>query len=350
MIAEQRSGRAGGPRPLALLHRTVKKVTADLETLSFNTAIAAPIHVNEITKLELDPEDLKALALLCAPFVPHSARRSGGSGRDREHLLEPGELRRGALPAETVNLVVQVNGKKRGTREVRAGVAEAACARRSARGGEWLGRGKQVVKEILRRQKQPREPGREVSAREEATGGGVATGRCRPAAVAQRARNSDLRQELLRLLLRLSEDAGPRPEAACPPLPRGLRGLCAYFGAEIESVLEVGAGVGPWRDRFRRYRPSVRYRSTDASAYACERFGHERRDISRWRARGRFDLIVCQGVLPYLDDEACASAALNLAAMARGFLYLEAPTRRDFREVCDDELSDLTMRARPGEF
>jgi hypothetical protein len=92
----------------------------------------------------------------------------------------------------------------------------------------------------------------------------------------------------------------------------------------------------------------VRYRSTDASAYACERYGHERRDVARWRARERFDLVVCQGVLPYLDDGDCARAIANLGAMTRGFLYLEAITARDLREVCDREKTDVKVHARTG--
>jgi hypothetical protein len=132
-------------------------------------------------------------------------------------------------------------------------------------------------------------------------------------------------------------------------LCRAVVELCAHFGGELESVLEVGAGPGLWRDWFRRHRPAVRYRSTDASAYACERYGHERRDIARWRSRERYDLVVCQGVLPYLDDEACAAAVANLAAMSRGFLYLEAPTARDLAEVCDEQ-SDFTMRGRRASF
>ena len=77
---------------------------------------------------------------------------------------------------------------------------------------------------------------------------------------------------------------------------------------------------------FARTCPAVRYRSVDVSEYACETYGHELRDISRWKAREKFDLLVCQGVLPYLDDEACGRAITNMAAMCRGFLYLEAIT------------------------
>ncbi len=131
-------------------------------------------------------------------------------------------------------------------------------------------------------------------------------------------------------------------------LAEGVTGLCAWLGVELESVLDVGAGPGLWRDWFRRHRPAARYRSTDVSPYACARYGHERRDISRWRSRGRHDLIVCQGVLQYLDDAAAARAVENLGAMCRGLLYLEAITARDLAEVVDRETTDLAIHARSG--
>ena len=62
----------------------------------------------------------------------------------------------------------------------------------------------------------------------------------------------------------------------------------------------------------------MRYVSTDASPYACQQYGHKLRDIAVWRGRDRFDLVVCQGVLPYLSDAQCAAAIENLAAMCRG--------------------------------
>jgi 2-polyprenyl-3-methyl-5-hydroxy-6-metoxy-1,4-benzoquinol methylase len=133
-------------------------------------------------------------------------------------------------------------------------------------------------------------------------------------------------------------------------LASGVTGMLRWFGAEIERVLDVGAGIGLWKDWFAAHMPEVRYRSIDVSDYACARYGHERRDISRWRAREKFDLVVCQGVLPYLEDAACAKAIANMAAMCRGFLYLEAITARDLREVCDRTRTDVTVRARPRAF
>jgi trans-aconitate methyltransferase len=133
-------------------------------------------------------------------------------------------------------------------------------------------------------------------------------------------------------------------------LARGVTGLVQWFGGDVESVLDVGAGTGLWGEWLREHMPDVRYRSVDVSEYACRRYGHERRDISRWRAREEFDLVVCQGVLPYLEDDACTRAAANMAAMCGGFLYLEAITSRDLREVCDRARTDVSVRARPATF
>lgn len=116
----------------------------------------------------------------------------------------------------------------------------------------------------------------------------------------------------------------------------------------LETVLDVGAGVGLWGRWFAKKRPKVFYRSTEFSAHACEEYGHEQRDITKWRAKERFDLVVCQGVLPYLDDRGAEDAIDNLAAMTGGFLYLESITKRDLREVCDEGRTDVKVHERTG--
>jgi hypothetical protein len=131
-------------------------------------------------------------------------------------------------------------------------------------------------------------------------------------------------------------------------LATGIVGMMGWWGADLRNVLDVGAGTGLFRDWFRKHRPEVKYRSTEYSEYACAQYGHEQRDISAWRDKGRFDLVVCQGVLPYLDDAQAARAIDNLGAMARGFLYLEAITARDLREVCDRDLTDVRVHPRTG--
>jgi hypothetical protein len=129
-------------------------------------------------------------------------------------------------------------------------------------------------------------------------------------------------------------------------LARGVTGLIDWFGGDLRAVLDVGAGPGFWRDWFAAHRKGARYLSTDVSAHACQRYGHQRRDIARWRGRARFDLVICHGVLPYLDDADAERAIDNIAAMCRGFLYLEAVTARDLRERCDPKHTDPALRGR----
>lgn len=138
---------------------------------------------------------------------------------------------------------------------------------------------------------------------------------------------------------------GPREIAR---LCAAVTGLFDWWELPIRKVLDVGAGVGLWRDWFRKSRPKVKYRSVEYSAYACEKYGHERRDITTWRANETFDLVVCQGVLPYLDDAGCARAIDNLGVMTRGMLYLEAITKRDVEDVVDGAKTDVGIHARTG--
>lgn len=121
-----------------------------------------------------------------------------------------------------------------------------------------------------------------------------------------------------------------------------------WWGVPMQTVLDVGAGVGHWRDWFKKHRPKAAYRSTEVSRYACAQYGHEQRDITRWRANEKFDLVVCQGVLPYIDDAGCAKAIENLGHMAGGLLYLEAITKQDIRHVIDDVKTDVKVHERTG--
>jgi leucyl-tRNA synthetase len=60
---------------LKILHRTIKKVTEDIERFSFNTAVSSfMICVNELTELKCNKIDiLKPLLVLISPYAPHIA-------------------------------------------------------------------------------------------------------------------------------------------------------------------------------------------------------------------------------------------------------------------------------------
>src|SRR5574344_1917212 len=63
------------PAQLKSVHKLIKKVTADIETFSYNTSISAfMICVGELAQLKChNCELLKTLVVLIAPFAPHIA-------------------------------------------------------------------------------------------------------------------------------------------------------------------------------------------------------------------------------------------------------------------------------------
>ncbi|MBQ0059297.1 MAG: leucine--tRNA ligase, partial [Lachnospiraceae bacterium] len=101
------------------LHKTIKKVTSDIEDMKFNTAIAALMTLlNDINAVgAIDKESLKIYAKLLCPFAPHLAEEIW------EELGGEGFLSLAQWPAydeaKTIDAVkeigVQVNGKLKGT-------------------------------------------------------------------------------------------------------------------------------------------------------------------------------------------------------------------------------------------
>ena len=132
-------------------------------------------------------------------------------------------------------------------------------------------------------------------------------------------------------------------------LASGVHAIATWWGVAIGSVLDVGAGMGMWRDWYRREHPGVRVRSTDASEHACATWNHELRDISEWRPRSRFDLVVCHSVLQYVPDDRIERAVNNLVAATGAVLFLEVPTITDFRDVIDPHRTDLQVYLRSGD-
>jgi len=133
-------------------------------------------------------------------------------------------------------------------------------------------------------------------------------------------------------------------------LASAVVGLFGWWGLRLGTVLDIGAGPGYWRDWFAENRPRVMYRSVDVSPHACERYGHEERDISTWKPGAPSDLVVCQGVLQYLGNAAATQAIEHLAAGTRHLLYLEVPTLYDRDHVVDREYTDMDCHWRSGEW
>lgn len=114
-----------------LLHKTIKKVSSDIEALSFNTAISAMmILVNELYRLNLRPRSiLMTLSQLLMPFGPHLAEelwsRLGGDGFVA--VAPWPKFDANLTKDDVITLAVQVNGKTRGTVELAVDAAEDAA-------------------------------------------------------------------------------------------------------------------------------------------------------------------------------------------------------------------------------
>jgi leucyl-tRNA synthetase len=106
-----------------LLHKTVKKVGEDIETLNFNTAISAMmILLNDVYKSGARPRKvLKPLVQLLAPFAPHLseelwAMMTAAEANAGLVALAPWPTYDSNLTVDSVVTIgVQVNGKSRGT-------------------------------------------------------------------------------------------------------------------------------------------------------------------------------------------------------------------------------------------
>lgn len=131
-------------------------------------------------------------------------------------------------------------------------------------------------------------------------------------------------------------------------LVAGVVSLIEWFGVELTDVLDVGAGLGWWGAWLKKHRKGVTVVSTELERDICAKYGHLQADVSTLRLGKTFDLVVCQGVLPYLDKTGAAAGIENLAAHAHGFLYLEAITADDMKDAIDAERTDLRVNLRPA--
>jgi 2-polyprenyl-3-methyl-5-hydroxy-6-metoxy-1,4-benzoquinol methylase len=124
-----------------------------------------------------------------------------------------------------------------------------------------------------------------------------------------------------------------------------------YLELPVARVLDLGCGLGQWKDVLGRHYPRARYLGVEYSSYLCERYGWEQGSVVDYRSKQSFDLVICQGVLPYLDKANAKTAIQNLASLCSGALYLEAITRDDLDAgVIDTKRTDSTMQLRPGSF
>ncbi|MBO5573323.1 MAG: leucine--tRNA ligase [Clostridium sp.] len=136
------------------VHKTIKKVSEDIESMKFNTAIAAMMTlINDFGKAgSITKSDLLNFLKLLNPFAPHLAEEMWAE------LGQEGFIAMAEWPAwdeektkdATVEIGVQVNGKVRGTIRIPAdcGRDEALAAGKTDANVQKFIDGKTIVKEV----------------------------------------------------------------------------------------------------------------------------------------------------------------------------------------------------------
>lgn len=123
----------GNPIETSILDRTVAKITQDLDNLKFNTVVAEIMklvnwyveHDSQMPKTQ-KKLILETLLLMLAPFIPHLAeelwQQMGNEPSIHNQKWPTYDEKK--LKADSINIAVQIDGKTRGTLEVKSDISE----------------------------------------------------------------------------------------------------------------------------------------------------------------------------------------------------------------------------------
>jgi len=142
------------PELRAAMHRTIKKVSKDIEDMKFNTAVAAMMTlINTIYDIgTINKAEYRDLLIMLNPFAPHITEEIyelcgfGGYVHDAKWVEYSEEF----CIEDTIEIAVQVNGKLRGTVMIASDAEKddvIAIAKSDAKIADFIN-GKDIVKEI----------------------------------------------------------------------------------------------------------------------------------------------------------------------------------------------------------
>lgn len=113
-----------------ILHRTIKKVTSDMENFRFNTALSSLMeYLNELKSGKPRKQNLEALVQMIAPFMPHMAEELWVEVLGNEFSVHKSawpEHDEALTKEDKVIIIIQINGKMRGQIEVDVSEIESA--------------------------------------------------------------------------------------------------------------------------------------------------------------------------------------------------------------------------------
>jgi leucyl-tRNA synthetase len=126
-VLERREDASPDPQVLRKLHQTIRKVSDDIPRLGYNTAVAAMMEYMNVLRAgerRAHRAEVEPLVQLVAPFAPHIAEELWERLGHPRGVFESGwpSYDEALAAEETIELVVQVNGKVRGRLQVAPGI------------------------------------------------------------------------------------------------------------------------------------------------------------------------------------------------------------------------------------
>jgi len=119
---------------LTLMHQTIKKVSDDIESMKFNTAVSSlMIYVNALDKKDkISQEEFKTLILLLAPFAPHITEELWSllGHKDSIHIQNWPTYDSKKLIKDEITLAIQINGKIRASLSISRNQSEVDLKKR----------------------------------------------------------------------------------------------------------------------------------------------------------------------------------------------------------------------------
>ena len=115
-----------------LIHKTIKKVSEDIESMHFNTAVSSlMIAVNALERATVSSEHYEIILHLLAPFAPHMTEeiwqqlyKKSSTKSVSLHLAPWPTYDPQKIKEATVTIAIQINGKTRATIQVATDIAE----------------------------------------------------------------------------------------------------------------------------------------------------------------------------------------------------------------------------------
>ncbi|MCH9675154.1 MAG: methyltransferase domain-containing protein [Gammaproteobacteria bacterium] len=134
-----------------------------------------------------------------------------------------------------------------------------------------------------------------------------------------------------------------RTRAATPKSAQRLAEFIAaylrHLDVPVRRILDIGCGLGHTLRQLSGQFPNATAVGVEYSEYACQRYGFEQGSVVDYQAQRPFDLVVCNDVVPYLDDANAAIALRNLATLTKTALFFGVITSDD-GEISDKVRTD----------